>query len=401
MLQRLNRNLAAAKPSATYKMADKAAEMRSLGRQVISFVAGEPDFDTPPHVVAAAAAAMEAGKTRYSPVSGIRELREAVANKFQRENGLDVTWPETIVCNGGKQVLYNALAATLNAGDEVIIPAPYWVSYPEMVQLCGAKSVIVPCTIDTNFKLTPDALIGAITNQTRWFILNSPSNPTGAVYSKRELQELSEVLLAHPQILILSDDIYEHITFDDLPFHTIAQIEPKLRDRVLTVNGVSKAYAMTGWRIGYGVGPRWLLQAMETLQSQQTSGASTISQYAALAALNGKQDFVQKSKDAFQRRRDIVVEKINRIPGLKCNLPDGAFYVFICCSGIIDKSTVSGRILKNDEDVALALLEEEGIATVHGGAFGLSPYLRLSYTADETTLIKASEAIASFCSKLV
>jgi aspartate aminotransferase len=396
----LNHFLAEAKPSATYKMIDRVAALRASGRQIISLTAGEPDFDTPAHVRQAAIQAIEAGKTRYTQVAGLRELREAVAAKFNRENGLEVTWQQTIVCSGGKQVLYNALSATLNVGDEVIIPAPYWVSYPEMVQLTGATPVIVPCNEADGFKLTAQALAAAITPRTRWLILNSPSNPTGAVYAKSELLALAEVLLANPQVLVLSDDIYEHLTFDGVPFHTIAQVEPRLRERTLTMNGVSKAYAMTGWRIGFGTGPSWLLEAMETLQGQQTSGASSISQHAALAALSGPQEFVQETRKAFQRRRDKVVTRINAIEGLRCSSPAGAFYTFVACESLIGKTTTAGTLLQSDEDVALALLDEHGVATVHGSAFGLGPYLRLAYALDDAALESACVAIELFCSTL-
>ena len=324
-LSHLNVNLAAAQPSATYRMIDRVAERRAAGHTVISLSAGEPDFDTPPHVRHAAIEAIHAGHTRYTQVAGLRALREAVANKFKRENGLDVSWRDTIVCSGGKQVIFNALAATLNAGDEVIIPAPYWVSYPEIVQLCGATSVAVPCTENTGFKLTAEALVSAITPRTRWLILNSPSNPTGAVYSHEELRSLAAALVAHPDILILSDDIYEHLIFDCATFYTIAQVEPRLAERTLTMNGVSKAYAMTGWRIGFGTGPAWLLDAMEKLQGQQTSGACSISQHAALAALNGPQQFVGETCAVFERRRNMVVNSVNDILGLHCTMPGGAF----------------------------------------------------------------------------
>ena len=398
--ERLNLHLAAAKPSATYKMMDRVAERRAAGKQVISLTAGEPDFDTPVHVREAAVAAIAAGRTRYTQVAGVRELREAVAAKFRRENALDVSWQDTIVCSGGKQVLFNALAATLNVGDEVIIPAPYWVSYPEMVQLSGATSVIVPCSEAHSFKLTPEALARAITPRTRWLILNSPSNPTGAVYSKAELLALSEVLLAHPHVLVLSDDIYEHLIFDDARFHTIAQVEPRLCERTLTMNGVSKAYAMTGWRIGFGTGPRWLLNAMETLQGQQTSGACSVSQHAALAALTGPQDFVRQSRAAFQSRRDEVVARLNSIPGLRCTTPAGAFYAFVSCEDLIGQTTAAGTLLRSDEDVALALLDEQGVACVHGSAFGLGPYLRLAYALDDASLRQACSSIASFSQSL-
>ncbi|BDC43780.1 pyridoxal phosphate-dependent aminotransferase [Paraburkholderia terrae] len=397
---RLNVNLARARPSATYRMMDRAAARRASGASVISLSAGEPDFDTPEHVREAAIEAIRAGHTRYTQVAGMRSLREAVAAKFQRENGLDVDWQDTIVCGGGKQVIYNALAATLNGGDEVIVPAPYWVSYPEMIALCGARAVVVPCGIESGFKLTPHALLKAIGPRTRWVILNSPSNPTGAVYTRDELAALADVLLAHPHVLVLSDDIYEHLIFDGASFFTIAQVEPRLAARTLTMNGVSKAYAMTGWRIGYGTGPRWLLDAMEKLQGQQTSGASSISQYAALAALTGPQDFITESCMAFERRRNLVVDLINAAPGLTCPIPGGAFYAFASCSALIGLTTAGGTTLRSDEDVAATLLDEAGVATVHGSAFGLGPYIRIAYALDDVALTAACRAIKTFCSSL-
>ncbi|AIU87540.1 pyridoxal phosphate-dependent aminotransferase [Pectobacterium odoriferum] len=396
----LNRHLAGAKPSATYKVMDRVAARRASGAQVISLSAGEPDFDTPEHVREAGIVAIRAGHTRYTQVAGLRPLREAVAAKFQRENGLDVRWQDTLVCSGGKQVIFNALAATLNEGDEVIVPAPYWVSYPEIVQLCGATAVTIACGADSGFKLTADALAAAITSRTRWLILNSPGNPTGAVYSREDLQALAEVLLAYPQVLVLSDDIYEHLIFDGLEFFTLAQVEPRLRERVLTMNGVSKAYAMTGWRIGFGTGPGWLIEAMEKLQSQQTSGACTISQHAALAALSGPQDFIARSRAAFQRRRDRVVELLNDAPGLQCAVPQGAFYAFASCKGLLGKTTTAGQRLGSDEDVVNALLDEAGVATVHGSAFGLGPYIRIAYALDDASLQRAGEAVQQFCRTL-
>ncbi|RQS62950.1 pyridoxal phosphate-dependent aminotransferase [Burkholderia sp. Bp8963] len=397
----LNRFLAAAQPSATYRVMDRVAARRASGAKVISLSAGEPDFDTPGHVREAGIAAIRAGHTRYTQVAGLRALREAIAGKFKRENGLDVDWRNTIVCNGGKQVIFNALAATLNERDEVIVPAPYWVSYPEIVQLCGGTSVTVACGAESGFKLTPGALQAAITPRTRWLILNSPSNPTGAVYSRAELQALADVLLAHPQVLVLSDDIYEHLIFDGVDFRTIAQVEPRLSERVLTMNGVSKAYAMTGWRIGFGTGPGWLIDAMEKLQGQQTSGASTISQHAALAALSGPQGFIFHSRVAFQRRRDLVVEQLNQAPGLHCAMPQGAFYAFASCAGLIGKTTPAGTRLRSDEDVVNALLDEAGVATVHGSAFGLGPYIRIAYALDDASLQHACDAIQGFCRSLV
>lgn len=398
--QRLNQRLAATQPSATYRIIDRVAERRAAGARVISLCAGEPDFDTPPHVRQAGIQAIEHGHTRYTQVAGSRTLREAVAAKFRRENGLEVEWQDTLVCNGGKQVIYNALAATLDEGDEVLVPAPYWVSYPEMVQLCGATSRIIRCEAGSGFKLTPAALQAAITPQTRWLILNSPSNPSGAVYRREELQALAEVLLKHPQVLILADDIYEHLIFDGQAFHTLAQVEPRLAPRTLTMNGVSKAYAMTGWRIGFATGPRWLLAAMEKLQGQQTSGACAISQQAAVAALNGPKDFIQHSREVFQRRRDWMVARLNAIPGLKCAVPAGAFYVFVCCAGLLGRTSPGGRLLNSDEDLAHALLEEADVAVVQGSAFGVGPYLRIAYALDDPALQRACDAIERFCTAL-
>lgn len=396
-LATLNRRLEAAKPSATYKIIDRVAARRADGAKIISLCAGEPDFDTPEHIRAAAISAIDNGHTRYTQVAGLRTLREAIARKYQRENGLDVGWQDTLVCSGGKQVIFNALAATLNEGDEVVIPAPYWVSYPEMVELCGGESRIVACGAESGFKLSPQALAEAIGPKTRWLILNSPSNPTGAVYDRDELQALAEVLLAHPQVLILADDIYEHLIFDGRDFLTLAQVEPRLAARTLTMNGVSKAYAMTGWRIGFATGPRWLLEAMEKLQGQQTSGACSISQHAAIAALDGPKDFIAHSREVFQRRRDFMVELLNQAPGISCEVPGGAFYAFADCSGLIGKRSPAGRELVNDEAVALALLEEANVAVVQGSAFGLPGYLRIAYALDDESLRAACQAIHRFC----
>ncbi|SDN43194.1 pyridoxal phosphate-dependent aminotransferase [Ensifer sp. YR511] len=399
-LETLNRHLAAAKPSATYRMIDRVAAKRAAGARVISLSAGEPDFDTPAHICEAAVAAVRAGQTRYTQVAGLRPLREAVAAKFRNENGLGVSWQDTIVCSGGKQVIFNALAATLNEGDEVIVPAPYWVSYPEIVALCGASPIVVSCGEDAGFKLTPSVLAAAITPRTRWVILNSPSNPTGAVYSRQELSALSEVLLAHPHVLVLSDDIYEHLIFDGATFHTMAQVEPRLASRTLTMNGVSKAYAMTGWRIGFGTGPRWLLDAMEKLQGQQTSGASSISQHAALAALTGPQDFIATARSVFQERRDLAVRMLNETPGMSCKTPGGAFYAFASCAGLIGRTTPAGTLLTTDEDIAIALLEECNVAVVHGSAFGLGPHIRFAYALDTETLRSACEGVGRFVDRL-
>ena len=393
----LNKRLAQAQPSATYRIIDRVAERRAQGVAIISLCAGEPDFDTPQPIRQAGIDAIRNGHTRYTQVAGVRALREAVAEKFRRENGLDVTWQDTLVSNGGKHVIYNALAATLNEGDEVIVPAPYWVSYPEMVELCGGTAKIVACGVEEGFKLTPAALEAAITANSRWLILNSPSNPTGAVYSKSELQALAAVLLKHPHVLVLADDIYEHLLFDGQTFHTLAQVEPCLASRVLTMNGVSKAYAMTGWRIGFATGPRWLLAAMEKLQGQQTSGACAISQHAAIAALNGPQDFVHASRAVFQQRRDLVVSLLNATPGLECLTPSGAFYAFASCAGLLGRTTPAGTLLRTDEDVAHALLDEANVAVVPGSAFGLAPYLRIAYALDEDALRQACAAIQRFC----
>ena len=395
-LERLSGHLAAARPSATYRVMDRVAALRAAGAQVISLCAGEPDFDTPAHVCEAGIAAIRAGQTRYSQVAGIRPLREAIAAKFQRENGLVVRWQDTLVTSGGKQAIFNALAATLNAGDEVVVPAPYWVSYPEIVQICGATTVVAQATAGTNFKLTPQALRAALSSRTRWLILNSPSNPSGAVYSRDELAGLGQVLLEFPDVLVLSDDIYEHLVFDGEAFCTLAQVVPALAPRTLTMNGVSKAYAMTGWRIGYATGPAWLIQAMEKLQGQQTSGACTIAQQAALAALEGPQEFIRTSRAVFQRRRDLVLEGLNRAPGLSCAMPKGAFYAFASCAGLIGRRSPGGALLASDEDVADALLDEARVAVVPGSAFGLGPFIRISYALDDQALAQACEAIRGF-----
>ncbi|MFJ4445012.1 pyridoxal phosphate-dependent aminotransferase [Pseudomonas sp. NPDC089422] len=396
----LNRFLQAARPSATYQVMDRVAARRAGGASIISLSSGEPDFDTPPHVSEAGIAAIKTGHTRYTQVAGLQQLREAVAEKFQRENGLQVDWRNTLVSSGGKQVIFNALAATLNEGDQVIVPAPYWVSYPEIVHLCGGEPVIVPCTAHSNFKLTAEALEAVIGLRTRWLILNSPSNPSGAVYSREELEALGQVLLRHEHVMVLSDDIYEHLIFDDLEFFTLAQVTPLLAERVLTMNGVSKAYAMTGWRIGYATGPAWLIKAMEKLQGQQTSGPCTISQRAALAALSGPKDFIRQSRVIFQQRRDKVLKWLADAPGLRCEVPQGAFYVFACCAELLGKVTPKGTVLRSDEDVVNALLDEADVALVHGSAFGLGPYIRIAYALDDDSLHQACDAIVRFCCAL-
>jgi len=396
----LSQTLARVKPSATIAVTNKARELQAAGRDVIGLGAGEPDFDTPEHIRQAAKAAIDAGKTRYTAVDGIPELKAAICAKFARENGLTYAPNQITVGTGGKQVLYNALMATLNPGDEVIIPAPYWVSYPDMVLLAGGTPVIVPAGIETNFKLAPEALEAAITPRTKWFIFNSPSNPTGAGYGEAELRALTDVLMRHPHVWVMSDDMYEHLVFDDFRFVTPAQVEPGLYDRTLTCNGVSKAYAMTGWRIGYAGGPAHLIKAMGTIQSQSTSNPSSVSQHAALEALNGPQDFLPGFRAAFQRRRDLVVSMLNQAPGVTCPRPEGAFYVYPDISGCIGKTSAGGAAITDDEAFATALLEEEGVAVVFGAAFGLSPNFRVSYATDDATLTEACTRIQRFCAGL-
>lgn len=392
--------LSRVKPSATIAVSQKARELKAKGKDVISLGAGEPDFDTPDNIKQAAIDAINRGETKYTPVSGIPELRKAIAAKFKRENGLDYTPEQTIVGTGGKQILFNALMATLNPGDEVIIPAPYWVSYPEIVSLCGATPVAVETTMDNQFKLQAADLEAAITPKTKWLILNMPSNPTGAAYSESEIKALTDVLLRHPQVWILTDDMYEHLVYGDFKFMTPAQVEPKLYDRTLTMNGVSKAYSMTGWRIGYAAGPIELIKAMDMVQGQQTSGASSISQWAAVEALNGPQDFIEKNKAIFQARRDLVVSMLNQANGISCPTPEGAFYVYPSCAGLIGKATPSGKVIETDEDFVSELLEAEGVAVVHGSAFGLGPNFRISYATSEALLEEACIRIQRFCASL-
>jgi aspartate aminotransferase len=389
--------LSRVKPSATIAMAQKARELKAKGMNVISLSAGEPDFDTPDNIKQAAIEAMNRGETKYSPVSGIPELREAIAKKYNRENGLDYTAAQVIVGTGGKQILFNALMATLNPGDEVIIPAPYWVSYPEMVAICGGTPVFVNATIDNGFKLQPEDLEKAITPKTKWFIFNSPSNPSGAAYTHDELKKLTDVLVKHPHVWVLTDDMYEHLTFDDFKFATPAQVEPKLYERTLTMNGVSKAYAMTGWRIGYAAGPVELIKAMDMIQGQQTSGTNTIAQWAAVEALNGPQDFIEKNKAIFQGRRDLVVSMLNQATGISCPVPEGAFYVYPSCAGLIGKTAPSGKVIETDEDFVMELLQSEGVAVVHGTAFGMGPNFRISYATSEAQLEDACQRIQRFC----
>ncbi|QYK43164.1 MAG: pyridoxal phosphate-dependent aminotransferase [Paracoccaceae bacterium] len=396
----LSDTLARVKPSPTIAVTMKAAELKAAGRDVIGLGAGEPDFDTPDHIKAAAKAAIDAGRTKYTAVDGIPELKKAICAKFARENGLTYAPNQVTVGTGGKQILYNALVATLNPGDEVIIPAPYWVSYPDMVLLAGGTPVPVTCGIETNFKLTPAQLEAAITPRTKWFIFNSPSNPTGAGYTADELKALTDVLMRHPQVWVMSDDMYEHLVFDDFVFATPAQVEPGLYDRTLTCNGVSKAYAMTGWRIGYAAGPAHLIKAMGTIQSQSTSNPSSVSQYAALEALTGPQDFLVPFRAAFERRRNLVVGMLNDAPGIVCPKPEGAFYVYPDISGLIGKTTPAGTKIADDETFATALLEETGVAVVFGAAFGVSPNFRISYATADDVLRDACTRIQQFCRSL-
>ncbi len=388
------------KPSATIAVTDKARALKAAGRNVIGLGAGEPDFDTPANIKLAAIHAIEAGKTKYTDVGGIPELKAAIIAKFQRENGLTYTPNQIVVSTGGKQVLYNALMATINPGDEVIIPAPYWVSYPEMVALAGGEPVAIVCTAEFGFKLQPAALEAAITPKTKWIILNSPSNPTGAAYSRAELKALTDVLVKHPQVWVMTDDMYEHLVYDDFTFSTPAQIEPKLFDRTLTVNGVSKAYSMTGWRIGYAGGPAELIKAMTTIQSQSTSNPSSIAQWAAVEALNGPQDFIPVNNETFKERRDLVVSMLNQAKGISCPRPEGAFYVYPSCAGTIGKTSPTGKVIANDEDFVTELLETEGVAVVQGSAFGLGPAFRISYATKTTDLEDACKRIQKFCGDL-
>ncbi|KRA50194.1 pyridoxal phosphate-dependent aminotransferase [Devosia sp. Root635] len=384
-------------PSATVAISQKARTMAQEGRDIIALSAGEPDFDTPLHVREAAIRAMNEGKTRYTNVDGIPELKEAVAAKFRRDNGLDVTAADCFVASGGKQIIFNALMATLNPGDEVVVPVPYWVSYPEIVRLCGAEPVFAVADSSTGFKLKPDVLEAAITPRTKWLILNTPSNPSGAAYTAEELKGLAAVLLRHPHVHILTDDIYEVLVYDGGTFATIAQVEPALQPRTLTMNGVSKSHAMTGWRIGYCTGPRPLLAAMLKLQSQSTTNPSSIAQWAAVEALNGPQGFLAEWRQVFQERRDLVVKGLNANTGLDCLTPEGAFYVFPSCKRLLGKTTAGGKTLDSDEDFVMALLEETGVALVHGAAFGLPGHFRLSYAASNAELEEAVARIQGFC----
>jgi aspartate aminotransferase len=393
---RLNR----IKPSPSSMAGQRARELRAAGRDIVGLTAGEPDFDTPPNVCEAVIRAMAASKTKYTDVGGTPELRAAVVEKFKRDNGLSYSTSEVIVGTGGKQVIFNALMCTLEAGDEVIVPAPYWVSYPDITLLADGKPVVVTCSPENAFKLQPAQLERAITPRTRWLVLNAPNNPSGATYTRDELRALADVLLRHPQVWVMTDDIYEHILYDGRRFATIAQVEPALKERTLTINGVSKAYAMTGWRIGYGGAPAALVKAMVKLQSQSTSNPSSIGQAAALEALTGPQDFIAERTRIFQQRRDQVVAWLNAIPGVTCHRPEGAFYVYPSCAGVIGKKTPDGQVLASDNDFVLYLLESQNLALLQGEAYGLSPFFRISFAASMEKLEEGCRRLRLACEAL-
>ncbi|WP_425406328.1 pyridoxal phosphate-dependent aminotransferase [Hwanghaeella sp.] len=388
------------KPSPTVAVNTKANELKAEGRDVIGLGAGEPDFDTPEHIKEAAYAAIREGKTKYASPAGIIELRKAICDKLKRDNGLTYTPDQIQVGCGGKQTIYNAFMATVNPGDEVIIPAPYWVTYPDLTMLCEGKPVVVNCTQDSNFKLTPEQLRAAITPKTKWLVLNSPSNPTGSGYSKEDLRALADVLLEHEHVWIMTDDMYEFLVYDGFEFATIAQVEPKLYPRTLTLNGLSKAYCMTGWRVGYAAGDKDLIKAMNKLQSQSTTSTSTISQWASVTALNGDHAFIEENNKVFVQRRDLVVSMLNQADGIDCLTPQGAFYVYPSIKGLIGKKTPDGKVIETDEDFVTYLLETEGVAAVHGEAFGLSPHFRISYATATELLEEACMRIQRACAAL-
>ncbi len=392
--------LSRVKPSATLAADQKARELKAAGRDVISLAAGEPDFDTPENIKEAAIKAIRDGKTKYTTVDGIPELKEAIVAKFKRENGLTYKASQVNVSPGGKPVIWNAMISTLNPGDQVVIPTPYWVSYWDIVRLAGGEPVAAPTTAESGFKLKPADLEAAITPKTRWLFLNSPSNPSGAAYTAAELKALAEVLMRHPQVWILTDDMYEHLVFGDFQFATIAQVAPELYDRTLTMNGVSKAYAMTGWRIGYAAGPEPLIKLMAKVMSQTTSNPSSISQWAAVEALNGTQDFIKPNAKLFEARRDLVVSMLNQARGIRCPTPEGAFYVYPSVEGLIGKTAPSGKVIGSDQDFAVELLEAEGVAVVFGAAFGLSPFFRISYATSNAMLEDACARIQRFCAEV-
>ncbi len=396
----LANRLSAIKPSPTIAVTTKAAELKAQGLDVIGLGAGEPDFDTPDHIKAAGKAAIDKGETKYTPPNGTPALRKAIVAKFKRENGLDYTPEQVTVGVGGKQVIFNAFLATVQQGDEIIVPAPYWVSYPDIALLFGGTPVFVTCGENARFKLTADALAAAITPKTKWLVLNSPNNPTGAAYTREELRALADVLLKHPHVWVMTDDIYEHLTYDGFKFATLCEIEPKLMDRTLTLNGVSKAYSMTGWRMGYACGPVALIKAMNMIQSQSASHPTSITQAATVAALEGPLDFLAPRNEAFKQRRDMVVKMLNEAKGITCQTPEGAFYVYPSCAGVIGKTTPKGRKLATDTDFVEALLDEALVAAVQGSAFGLSPYFRISYATSTEALTKACKRIQDFCAAL-
>jgi len=396
----LSQRLGRIKPSPTIAVTQKAAELKAQGRDVVGLGAGEPDFDTPDHIKEAAKAAIDRGETKYTAVAGTLELRKAICAKFKRDNGLDYKPEQITVGSGGKQTIFNALMATLDAGDEVVIPAPYWVSYPDIVMLANGQPVIVPCPQENGFKLRAEDLDRAITPKTKWLILNSPSNPTGAAYTRAELKEITDVLLRHPHVWVMPDDMYEHVIYDGFEFATPAEVEPKLYERTLTLNGCSKVYAMTGWRVGYAAGATDLVKGMNNLQSQSTTHACSISQAAAVAALNGPQDFVAGNNAIFKERRDLVISLLKETTGLSCHTPEGAFYVYPSCAGVIGKTTPEGKKIESDDDFISYLLEAEGVAAVQGSAFGLSPYYRISYATSTEVLKEACSRIKKACDAL-
>ncbi|MEQ8817139.1 MAG: pyridoxal phosphate-dependent aminotransferase [Thalassobaculum sp.] len=396
----LAERLSRVKPSPTIAVTNKARELKAAGHDVIGLGAGEPDFDTPQHIKDAAKSAIDRGETKYTAVGGTPELKDAICAKFKRDNNLDYKPNQIIVGTGGKQVLYNAFMATLDPGDEVIVPAPYWVSYPDMAILAEGKPVFVDCPQETGFKLQPADLEKAITPKTKWLILNSPSNPTGAGYTRADMKKITDVLMKHPHVWVMTDDMYEHLVYDDFEFCTPAEVEPGLYDRTLTVNGVSKAYCMTGWRIGFAGGPAHLIKAMTDIQSQSTSNPSSISQAASVAALNGPHDFIKANNEVFKQRRDLVVSMLNQANGLNCPTPEGAFYVYPSCKGVIGKKTPDGKVIESDSDFVAALLEAEGVAAVQGEAFGLSPHFRISYATATELLEEACTRIQRFCGSL-
>jgi aspartate aminotransferase len=392
--------MSAVKPSATMGVTQKAGELKAAGQNIISLGAGEPDFNTPAHIIEAAKKALDDGFTRYTAPNGIPELAEAISAKFKRDNDLDYAPSQVHVSCGGKPVIFNAFMATLNPGDEVIIPAPYWVSYPDITVMFGGKPVIVDCPAANNFKMTQEQLEAAITPKTKWLMLNSPSNPSGAAYTEDDLRGLGEVLLRHPHVWVFMDDIYEHIVYDDFQFKTLAQVVPALWERTVTMNGMSKAYCMTGWRVGFAGGPDQIIKAMTKVQSQSISHTAAVSQVASVAALNGPHDFIAKHNKVFKERRDLVVSMLNQAQGLNCPTPEGAFYVYPSCEGLIGKTTEDGKTIQSDEDFVTALLESEGVAAVHGAAFGLSPHFRISYATATELLEDACERVQRFCGSL-